>query len=88
MQQLFIKAKRWQIVTDKYDVSQLFDKRKSSLKGNDTVQIHFKYSYKLRIFFHTVRFAHRTMKHAKKLGASIKLRKTEICDVGWGIVEF
>ena len=26
LQQLFIKAKRWQIVTDKYDVSQLFDK--------------------------------------------------------------
>ena len=26
VQQLFIKAKRWQIVTDKYDVSQLFDK--------------------------------------------------------------
>ena len=26
LQQLFIKAKRWQIVTDKYDVSKLFYK--------------------------------------------------------------
>ena len=39
LQQLFIKAKRWQIVTDKYDVSQLFDKGdmalfKSSLNVN------------------------------------------------------
>ena len=68
MQQLFIKATRWQIVTDKYDVSQLFDKRKSSLKRNDTVQIHFNYSNKLRIFFHTVRFAYHKMKDATKIG--------------------
>ena len=39
LQQLFIKAKRWQIVTDKYDVFQLFDKGdmalfKSSLNVN------------------------------------------------------
>ena len=44
------------------------------LKGNDTVQIHFYYSYKLRIFFHTIRFVHHKMKDAKKLGASIELR--------------
>ena len=39
LQQLFIKAKRWQIVTDNYDISQLFDKGdmvlfKSSLNVN------------------------------------------------------
>ena len=39
LQQLFIRAKRWQIVTDKYNVSQLFDKYdmalfKSSLNVN------------------------------------------------------
>ena len=42
-QQLFIKAKRWQIVTDKNDVSQLFDKCdmapfKSSLNINHCVR--------------------------------------------------
>ena len=31
LQELFIKAKRWQIVTDKYDVSQLFDKGEMAL---------------------------------------------------------
>ena len=39
LQQLFIKTKQWQIVTDKYDVAQLFDKGemalfKSSLNAN------------------------------------------------------
>ena len=57
------------------------------VKGNDTVQIHCNYSYKLRIFFHTVRFAYRKLKDAKKLGASIKLRKKEIFEDGWGILE-
>ena len=58
------------------------------LKGNDTVQIHFYYSYKLRICFHTVRFAYPKMTDAKKLGASMKLRKKEIFG-GWlGILEF
>ena len=38
-------------------------------------------------FFHTVRFAYRMMKHAKKLGASIKLRKKEIFEDGWGILD-
>ena len=37
------------------------------LKGNDTVQLHFNYSYKLRIFFHTVRFAYDKMKDAKTI---------------------
>ena len=60
----------------------------SLLTGNDAVQIHFNYSYKLRIFFHTVRFAYRKMKDGKKLGASIKLRKKEIFEDGWGILEF
>ena len=58
------------------------------LKGKDTVQIHFNYSYKLLIIFHTVRFAYRKIKDAKKLGASIKLRKKEIFEGGWGILEF
>ena len=58
------------------------------LKGNNTVQIHFYYSYKDRIFFHTVRFAYRKMKDAKKLCASIKLRKKEMFECGWGILEF
>ena len=31
-------------------------------------QIHFYYSFKLRIFFHTIRFAYRKMKDAKKIG--------------------
>ena len=39
-------------------------------------------------FFHTVRFANHKMKDAKKLGASIKLRKKEIFEGGWGILEF
>ena len=38
-----------------------------SLKENDTVQIHFNYSYKLRIFFHTVGFAYDKMKDAYKI---------------------
>ena len=53
------------------------------LKGKVTVQIHFNYSYKLRIFFHTVRYAYRKMKDAKKLCASIKLRKKEIFEDGF-----
>ena len=59
-----------------------------SFKGNDTIQIHFNYSYKLWIFFHTVSFAYHKMKYAKKLGASIQLRKKEIFEGGWGILEF
>ena len=59
-----------------------------SLKGNHTVQLHFNYSYNLRIFFHTVRFAYHKMRDAKKLGASIKLRKKEIFEGGWGILEY
>ena len=39
-------------------------------------------------FFHAVRFAYRKMKDAKKLGASIKLRKKEIFEDGWGLLEF
>ena len=58
------------------------------LKGNDTVQLHFKYSYKLRIIFHTVRSAYRKMKDGKKLGASIKLRKKKIVEGGCRILEF
>ena len=58
------------------------------LKRNYIVQIHFNCSYKLRIYFHTVRFAYRKMKDAKKLGASIKLRKEEIFEGGWGILKF
>ena len=52
------------------------------VKGNDTVQIHFNYSYKLWIFFHTVRFAYHKMNDAKKLGAPIQLRKKEIVEGG------
>ena len=37
----------------------------AQLKENDTVQLHFNYSYKLRIIFHTLRFAYRKMKDAK-----------------------
>ena len=59
-----------------------------TLKGNDIVQIHFNYSYKRLIFFHTIRFAYCKMKDAKKLGASIKLRKKDIFEDGWGILEF
>ena len=66
----------------------MFIVKMRELKGNDTVQIHFNYSYKLRIFFHTVRFAYRMMKDAKKMGASIKLRKNEVFEDGWGILEF
>ena len=55
---------------------------------NDTVHIHFNYSYKLRLFFHTVRFAYHKMTDAKKLGAFVKLRKKEIVEDGWGIIEF
>ena len=58
------------------------------LKGNATVQLHFNYPYKLRIIFHTVRFAYRKMIDAKKLDASIKLRKKEIFEGGWDILEF
>ena len=58
------------------------------LKGNDTVQIHFNYSYKLWIFFHTVRFAYRKVKDARKLGASNNLRKKEIFEDVWSILEF
>ena len=59
-----------------------------TLKRNDIVQIHFNYSYKLRIFFtlldsHIVRW-----KIQKKSGAFIKLRKKEIVEDGWGILEF
>ena len=39
-----------------------------NLKGNGTVQIHFNFSYKLRIIFYTVRFAYRKMKEATKIG--------------------
>ena len=39
-------------------------------------------------FFHTVRFAYHKMKDTKKLGASIKLRKKDIFEGGWGILEF
>ena len=38
---------------------------KGRLKGNDIFQIHFNYSYKLRIILHTVRIAYRKMKDAK-----------------------
>ena len=58
------------------------------LKGNDTVQIHFYYSYTLRIFFHAARFAYHKMKDANQLGASSKLRKKEICEGRLGILEF
>ena len=58
------------------------------LKGNNTVQIHFNYLYKLWIFFHTVRFVYHTMKDGKKLCASIKLRMKEMFEGGWGILEF
>ena len=37
--------------------------------------------------FHTVKFAYHKMKDAK-LGASMKLRKKEIFEGGWGILEF
>ena len=36
-------------------------------KGNYIVQIHFNYSYKLRILFQTGRFAYCKIKNAKKL---------------------
>ena len=42
----------------------------------------------LRIFFHIVRCAYRKIKDAKKLGASIKLRKKEAFEDGWSILEF
>ena len=58
------------------------------LKGNDAVQIHFNYSYKLRIIFCIVRFAYRKLKDAKKLSASIQLRKKEIFKDEWSIFEF
>ena len=48
----------------------------------------FYYSYNLRIFLHTVRFAYRKMNDAHKFHASIKLRKKEIFEGGWGILEF
>ena len=55
---------------------------------NYTVQIHFNYSFKLRIFSHAVRFAYRKIKDAKEVGASIKLREKEIFEDEWGILEF
>ena len=58
----------------------------SSLKEDDTVQIHFNYSYKLRIFFHTLTFVYHKMK-MQKMGASIKLRKKQIFEGGWDILE-
>ena len=59
-----------------------------ALNGNDIVQIHFNYSYKHLIFFDTVRFAYRKMKEAKKIGAFIKLKRKEIFEDGWGILDF
>ena len=58
------------------------------LKRNDTVHIYFNYSYKLQIFFHTVRFANLKIKDAKQIGASIKLRKNKIFEGWWDILEF
>ena len=48
--------------------------------------IPFKYIFITRTnfgyFFHTVRFAYRKMKDAKKIGASMKLREKEIFEGG------
>ena len=67
LQQLFIKAKQWQIVTDKHDVSQLFDKCdmalfKSSLNINHCLRHlypdkrHHVHSMTLRPRGHNFRF--------------------------------
>ena len=39
-------------------------------------------------FFRIVKFAYHKMKDEKILGVSIKLRKKEIVEDGWGILEF
>ena len=85
-----LESMQWRIVVpvssdvDRAVVSLIDD----GLKGNDTVQIHFNYSYKLRIFFHIVRFAYHKMTDAKKLGASIKLREKEIDEGEWDLLQF
>ena len=45
-------------------------------------------SYHFGYFFHTVRFAYYKMKDAKKSGAFIKLRKKDMFEGEWGILEF
>ena len=52
--------------------------------------IPFKYILITRtnLIFHTVRFAYRKMKDAKKLSTFIKLRMNEIFEGGRGILEF
>ena len=54
--------------------------------------IPFKYNLITRTnfgyFFHTAGVAYRKMNDAKKLGASIKLRKKEMFEGGWGILGF
>ena len=55
------------VIPADYEKYSIYKTIESKVKGNDTVQIHFNYSYKLRIFFHTGRFAYRKMKDAKKI---------------------